>query len=71
MSEAPVPAGRWLRRTLWRWLERTGRDYMRSMGIPPDDGPPPEPSETYIADGIADLERLLARQQRRHVRRRQ
>jgi hypothetical protein len=64
MSEASAPTGRWLSRALWRWFEITGRDYMRAMGVPPDDSRTPEPVDAYIADGIAQIERFLARQLR-------
>jgi hypothetical protein len=71
MSEASAPTGRWLSRVLWRWFELTGRDYMRVMGVSPDDSQIPEPEDAYIADGIAQIEQFLARQLRRRARWRQ
>jgi hypothetical protein len=41
------------------------------MGLSPDDDRPPEPLDTYIADGIAQIGRFLARQLRRRARWRQ
>jgi hypothetical protein len=69
MSEASAPTGRWLSRVLRRWFVLAGRDYMRVMGVSPlGDGRTPDPVDAYVADGIAQIERFLARQVHRRAR---
>jgi len=67
MSEASAPTGCWLRRALGHWLELTGRDYMRIMGLPLDGSQAPDPIDAYVADGIDQIERFLARPRRRSL----
>ena len=59
-----------LHRAFWRYCELVGRCEADELPADEATGAQPDPTDAYIADGIRELERFVARRGRRRPQRR-